>query len=247
MASMKARWRRVMGPWEGVLLDAALLSVAAAAAYFVRSRVPVANHVILPFRTYLPFFVILVASWLMFMAAFGMYGRRIDQPSSFFRTLIRINYNFIIFVSVVAFVLRITTTNRILFAIFVVLSNVVVTVTRGMPLFDRAKTFAIVGTDALVCNVLNSAKECFALQNASFAGFVSPSVHYNHFFSDNDLPVLGSMEHSLAKLPHQVDCIVVALPDDFPAKAHLLEDLQETGLRILMAYKVPERIDFVPI
>lgn len=226
------------------LLDVSLLVLAALGAYGIRSLVPISGHVIFPLRTYAAFFSILIASWLLFMYVFGIYGSRVNQPASFLSALVRINYNFIVLVAVLTFVLRVTTTNRMLLVLFVVFSNAVTTLTHGIAMMKRSKSYTIIGTDKLAVNAFDAASRHFALKDAKFAGFLSPEAHYDDFFLKDNLPILGSMEHMLAKLPDCVDCIVMALPSDFRDQQRLLEDLDETGIMILLALHIPEGVEF---
>ncbi len=119
--------------------DVVLLAGVAASSYAARQLLTVPGHSLLPLRAYLPFLILMGVIWLVLLNARGMYGCTDTAPAAaWLRQVVQIDYHFLLAVALISFLLRLTETNRFIFASFTALANLVLWMTRRHPPFFLA-------------------------------------------------------------------------------------------------------------
>ncbi len=241
------KWRDTGTYLKMLGLDLVLLVVAAVLSYYFREFLPLPGHVALPMRAYLPFMGVMATSWLIFLHAFGMYGGVcVWSGRDLAAALIKINYNFLLLVAVVSFILRLTVTNRVLFLCFMVLINVFLTLTRMFRPFAGPATYAIVGAGSLADKALEHAERVFGVTESRFRGFFAdgPAAEAAHGGDQRR----GHIDDAVkAATNHEVDTLILAIPPSSDRFQQLLDDLAGSGVRAFVAREAPSEIEFLRV
>jgi len=241
------RWRDTQTYVRTLGIDVALLIVAALLSYFFRKVLPVPGHVVFPMSAYLPFMLVMAASWLALLHAFDMYGGICvwDWPD-FAAALLKINYHFLLLVAVVSLTLRLTFTNRIMFLCFALLINLFLTLTRMYRPFVGPVNYAIVGAGRLAQMALQRAEKVFGITESRFRGFFAdgPAAEATAGGDQRRGPIDDAVK---AVMNHEVDALILAIQPSSARFQQLLDDLAGTGVRALVAHEIPSEIEFLRV
>lgn len=228
-------------------VDLALVVAAAVLSYYFRKILPVPGHAALPIRAYLPFMFVMAASWLAFLHAFDMYGGIcVWGWPDFAAALLKINYNFVLLVAVVSFILRLTVTNRVIFLCFIVLINVFLTLTRMFRPFAGPVNYGIVGTGVLADKSLERAEKVFGIRESRFRGFFADAPD-SETCDGGDQRRRHIDDAVKAVLNHEVDTLILAMQPSSDRFQELLDELAGTGVRAFVACEAPSKIDFLRV
>lgn len=239
------KWGDTRTYTKTLAIDLALLVVAAVLSYYFRRILPVPGHVVSPMRAYLPFMCVMAASWLAFLHAFDMYGgiRVWDWPD-LAAALLKINYNFVLLVAVVSFILRLTLTNRIMFLCFMVLINLFLTLTRMYRPFTGPVNYAIVGAGSLAHKALQRAEKVFGITESRFRGFFADGAAAEAAAGRDQRR--GHIDDAVkAVMNHEVDTLILAMEPSSDRFQQLLDELAGTGVRAFVANEAPSEIEFL--